>query len=170
MEYRVVITKMDDARWSAIAPGLPHCEVEAPTRDQAIEQIKDRILQTAQNTEIVKIEFPGLSLGVPGSVSSTPGSSGSIWDSFGISRDDPTLDEFFDEIERRRDQLMVIAGQIVEVTQNPDQSWRAIVTAYPDCEVVAGTRGEVLDRIEQRITESLPREEDACAEVSLASD
>lgn len=171
MEFTVVITKKPDTLWRAEVPGYVEFEAEAETRDQAIEQIKDRIVEAMSCREIVRIEVPiearsaqNLAEPLNNRVFT------SIRDSFGVFRDDPTLDDLFDEIERQRDQLMVIAGQTVEVTQTLDKSWRAVVTSHPDCVATAETRDEVLDRIEQRITDSLPRNEEAHAEVALASD
>jgi predicted RNase H-like HicB family nuclease len=97
MEYTVVITKEPDARWRAVASELPECAVEAPTRDEALARIKERIAEASQHIEVLKIEVPD-----------SPNGNGAPRDSIkslmGLFKDDPTWGEMFDEIERRRDQ------------------------------------------------------------------
>lgn len=96
MEYTVVLTR-ENSRWRAVAKDLPECVVEASTRDLALTQLKARIAESQKYMEILKVE-------VPDSQNSNGSSGDSIKSLMGIFKDDPTLDELFDEIERRRDQ------------------------------------------------------------------
>jgi predicted RNase H-like HicB family nuclease len=101
MEYPIVLTKKPTSRWRAVVPALPTCEAEGETREDVLAQIKNEITQ--YHIEVVKIEVP--------EVKALYGSNGNlnqveedpILKFAGIFRDDPTLDEMFDEIERQRD-------------------------------------------------------------------
>lgn len=105
MEYTVVLTR-ENSHWRAVATDLPECAVDAPTRDEAITMIKSRIADVSQYVEILKIEIPECSgIEQPLNVSKL-NKTGSIWDYYGVFKDDPTLDEMFDEIERKRDQRL----------------------------------------------------------------
>jgi predicted RNase H-like HicB family nuclease len=171
MEFTVVITKEPDKPWRAAAPGFTEIEVEAETRDQVIERIKERLVESLHHREIVRVEVPvELELAYSLTESHNNKVYSGIPEGFGSFRNNPILDEMFDEIERRRDELMVIAGEVVEVTQAPDEYWHAVVVAHPEYKAKAGTRDEVMDKIERLITEYLSREEDERAEISLASD
>lgn len=109
MEYTVVITKEPNAHWRAVASELPECAVEAPTRDEALTRIKERIAEASQQIEVLKVEVPDSPNGNQNGLaaSSFLKREGSIWDHLGAFKDDPTWDEMFDEIERRRDQHLV---------------------------------------------------------------
>lgn len=100
MEYNVVLTKKPNSHWRALVPALPACEVEAETREEALAQIKDEI--TPYYVEVVTVEVPTTQTPPP-----TNGTGYTTfeqeWPHYGIFKDDPTLDEMFDEIERRRD-------------------------------------------------------------------
>ncbi len=101
MEYTVILTKKPNAPWQAVVPALPSCAAEAATREEVLAQIRDELTQS--QIEMVRIEIPG-----PARTFETNGvpekkGAGSLLEFAGIFRDDPTLDELFDEIERRRD-------------------------------------------------------------------
>lgn len=104
MEYKIVITKEPESRWQAMVQGWPDCEAEAETREQVIAAIKARLAERLRHTEVIHIEAPAPAL----SAQSSNGAAEYMtfaeeWPDFGIFRDDPTLDELFDDIERRRD-------------------------------------------------------------------
>lgn len=101
MEYTVILTKKPNSPWQGVVPALPSCVAEAATREEVIAQIREELIQT--QIEMVRIEVPGPARafetnGLPGKKG-----AGSLLEFAGIFRDDPTLDEMFDEIERRRD-------------------------------------------------------------------
>ena len=101
MEYTIVLMKKPTSRWRAVVPALPACEAEAETREDVLAQIKEEITQ--YHIEVVKIEVPEAenlyrSNGNLNQLEEDP-----ILKFAGIFRDDPTLDEMFDEIERQRD-------------------------------------------------------------------
>ena len=104
MEYTVLITKESDSLWRAAVGGLPECNAEAETRDQVITAIKGRLDELMRNTEVIRFEAPAptiLTQSLNGeAVYSTFEQE---WPDFGVFHDDPTLDELFDDIERRRD-------------------------------------------------------------------
>jgi hypothetical protein len=100
VQYTIVITKERNMPWRAVATELPQCVVEAPTRDEAIAEIKNRILKDAPHVEVLKLELPD-------SLNGNSHDEDSIRSRMGIFKDDPTLDEMFDEIERRRDQNLI---------------------------------------------------------------
>ncbi len=100
MEYAVVITKKPTSRWQAMIQGWPDCVAEAETREQVIAAIKARLAERLRHTEVIHIEAPAPALSNGVSEYTTFAEE---WPDFGVFRDDPMLDELFDEIERRRD-------------------------------------------------------------------
>jgi predicted RNase H-like HicB family nuclease len=104
MEYTVVITKDPNSPWRAVVPALAHCEAEAETRDEVVERIKEAIAQMPQrHIEVVKIEVPDADNLARLNGNLKQAEEDPILKFAGIFRDDPYLDELFDEIERRRD-------------------------------------------------------------------
>jgi len=104
MEYTVFITKESDSLWRAVVQELPECKAEAETRDQVITAIKTRLAELMRYTEVIRIEAPAPTMqtqSLNGEVGYTTFEQ--EWPDFGAFRDDPTLDELFDDIERRRD-------------------------------------------------------------------
>lgn len=101
MEYTVILTKKPNSLWHGVVPSLPSCVAEAATREEVIAQIRDEL--TLAQIEVVRIEVPGPTQA--SEINSLPErkGAGSPLAFAGIFRDDPTLDEMFDEIERRRD-------------------------------------------------------------------
>lgn len=103
MEYTVVITKDPHAPWRAVVPTIANCEAEAETREEVLERIQAALASLPErHIEVVKIEVPAVPISV-----STNGTGYTTfekeWPHYGIFKDDPTLDEMFDEIERQRD-------------------------------------------------------------------
>jgi predicted RNase H-like HicB family nuclease len=101
MEYTVVLTKKPNSQWRALVPSLPACEAEAETREEVLAQIKDEIAQ--YHIEVVKIEVPEAENLYRSNGNLNQREEDPILRFAGIFRDDPTLDEMFDEIERQRD-------------------------------------------------------------------
>lgn len=106
MEYIVLLTRRGELNplWRAAVPTLPDCVVEAPTRREAIERIRERIADIASHTEVLRVE-----------VSATPKANGDSglsqsvaqWPEFGIFRHDPTWGDLFVSIEEERDAHLV---------------------------------------------------------------
>ncbi len=104
MEYAVVITKEPASRWQAMVQGWLDCTAEVETREQVIAAIKARLAERLRHTEVIHIEAPAPVLSAQGSNGTAEYSTfAEEWPDFGVFRDDPTLDELFVEIERRRD-------------------------------------------------------------------
>ncbi len=98
MQYTVVLNEEPGGQWRAIVPLVPSCAAEAPTRNEALEQIKAKLIAAAPSFEIVQIEVPTngaqngqLKAGVE-----------ERWPGFGMFKDDPNWGEFFDELDRQR--------------------------------------------------------------------
>ncbi|MDX2039893.1 MAG: hypothetical protein SF097_01535 [Acidobacteriota bacterium] len=107
MEYAVVITKEPTSHWQAMVQGWPDCIAEAETREQAIAAVKARLAERLRHTEVIHIEAPAPTLSAQNSYGTAEYTTfEEEWPDFGVFRDDPTLDELFDEIERRRDAHM----------------------------------------------------------------
>lgn len=110
MEYTVLITKESDSLWRAAVQGLPECKAEAETQDQVIAAIKACLDELMRHTEVIRVEATAPAM----RTQSLNGETGYTtfeqeWPDFGAFRDDPTLDELFDDIERRRDAHLVSA-------------------------------------------------------------
>lgn len=104
MEYAVVITKEPTSRWQAAVQGWPDCTAEAETREEVIANIKARLNEQVRHTEVIHIEAPAPALSPQSSNGAAEYTTfAEEWPDFGVFRDDPTLDDLFDEIERRRD-------------------------------------------------------------------
>jgi len=58
MKYTVLLTKENLGHFRAVAANLPHCQVQANTRDQALSEIRDLISRFLSQTEIVQLEIP----------------------------------------------------------------------------------------------------------------
>ncbi len=99
MEYAVVITKEPASRWQTMIQGWPDCAAEAETREQVIAAVKARLAERLRHTEVIHIEAPAPALSNGAADYTTFAEE---WPDFGVFRDDPTLAELFDDIERRR--------------------------------------------------------------------
>ncbi len=58
MKHTVLITKENPGHFRAVAANLPHCQVQADTRDQALSEIRDQISRFLSQTEMVQLEIP----------------------------------------------------------------------------------------------------------------
>ena len=95
MEYTVILTQPDAARWRATVPALPDCNVEAPTRAEVLGKIRDRIISVARQAEVLRLQVPVAPQAMPLDAE-TP------WRLFGAFHDDATWDALFDQIEQPR--------------------------------------------------------------------
>ena len=108
MEFDVLITQEADATWRAVTAALPNCIVTGATREEAIARITACLAESYRHAEVLRLSIP-----TNGSTSNGA-STASVapkpeWPGYGIFKDDPMLDELFDEIERRRDEHLVWA-------------------------------------------------------------
>ena len=106
MEFDVVITQEPDASWRAVTAALPNCAVTGTTRAEVIERITACLTESFSHSEVLRLSIPanGFSSNGASSVGVAPQPE---WPGYGIFKDDPMLDELFDEIERRRDEHTV---------------------------------------------------------------
>jgi len=96
MKYTVLLTKEQPGQFLAVAVNFPHCQVQANTRDEALNDIRDRLNRFLSQTEMVQLEIPStLSPNSP-RLEETP------WQWFGAFQEDPTWGPLFEEIERQR--------------------------------------------------------------------
>jgi predicted RNase H-like HicB family nuclease len=90
MTYRVLLRKEPTNGYVATALDWPHCQVAAPTRQAALEQIQAAITDLLTTSEIVDLEIP-----IP--VIPSP-----YTETFGMFRDDPTFAAFLEEVNHYR--------------------------------------------------------------------
>lgn len=104
MEYTVILTRPSSSLpWRAVAPGLPDCAVEAPTRAEAIKGIRQRIMAVASYSEVLRLELP-----TPKTADDlSQGRDETPWQWFGAFKNDPTWGPLFDEVERQRDAHLI---------------------------------------------------------------
>ena len=100
MEYTVILTRQPGAPWRAAVPILPDCAVEAPTREQALEKIRERITVVTSHSEVLRLRVPAAPKTTGEQLSEA---SQTPWQWFGAFQNDPTWGLLFDEIERQRD-------------------------------------------------------------------
>ena len=90
MTYRVLLRKEQANGYVAVALDWPGCQVTAPTRAAALEQIQTVITDILSEGEIVDLEIPE---------ALTPHAYGKT---FGAFRDDATFADFLGEVEQYR--------------------------------------------------------------------
>lgn len=88
--YQVLLRKQPANGYIATALGWPNCQVSAPTRDEAVEQIRNAIADLLKAGEIIDLDI------------STPIIPADYADTFGAFRDDPTFAEFVAEVDLYR--------------------------------------------------------------------
>jgi predicted RNase H-like HicB family nuclease len=96
MKYTVLLTKENLGHFRAVVANLPHCQVQANTRDQALSEIRDLISRFLSQTEMVQLEIPSTPSPNSPRLEETP------WQWFGAFQEDPTWGPLFEEIERQR--------------------------------------------------------------------
>jgi predicted RNase H-like HicB family nuclease len=101
MECTIILTKQPGLHWRAFVPGWPECTAEASTRDEALTEIKHKLVEAVSHSEIVRVDLP-----VPEDRvrSNAEGVSIDEWPDYGIFSNDPTLKQLFTEIENNRNQ------------------------------------------------------------------
>lgn len=92
MSYPILLRSKPNNGYVATALTLSNIEVEAPTREQALTQIRQVISDTLAQGEIVDLEISG----------AKPIIASSYDEIFGMFKDDPTFPEFVDEVEKYR--------------------------------------------------------------------
>ena len=100
MTYRVLVRKEPTNGYIATALDWPHCQVAAPTREAALEQIQVAIADLLTTGEIVDLEIPTHVIPTP------------YADTFGMFRDDPTFTTFVEEVNhyrQERNQIVLLA-------------------------------------------------------------
>jgi len=95
MEYTVILTDEIDGKIHATVPGLPECDVEAKTRNEALDIVRETITTIIGRSEIVHLEVP---IGPK---------SGSLhhetpWEWFGTFKNDLNWEKLFNKIENER--------------------------------------------------------------------
>ena len=90
----ILLEHNDQGNAIATVLELPNCQVEAPTREQALEALKHRIETRLEKAEILSVEIQ------PTSIPENP------WMKFaGIFKDDPQFDEFQQCIQDYRQEI-----------------------------------------------------------------
>ena len=101
MHYTTLLTHQPENTWRAVVPGLPDCVAEAPTRAEVLEKIRERILETAARTEVLRVEVPARPRNANGDLPEAAASA--PWHWFGAFQGDEQWTEIFTEIEQQRD-------------------------------------------------------------------
>lgn len=93
LNYSVLIQQQSENSWTAIALGGLDCKVQASTREQALENLRQSIQQRFANAEIAQLEVQIPSAEHP-------------WMKFaGMFKDDPYWNEFLDDMATYRREL-----------------------------------------------------------------
>ncbi len=95
MNYTVILTEKADGSYYASVPALPDCRAKAETRVEALDSVRQTIVNFISRSEVVKLD-----------VHVEP-KSGALhqetpWEFFGGFQDDRTWGPLFDEIENYR--------------------------------------------------------------------
>lgn len=93
LNYSVLVEQQSENRWTAIALGGLDCKAQAPTREQALEELQRSIQERFSNAEITQLEVQVPSTEHP-------------WMKFaGMFKDDPYWDEFLEDMAAYRREL-----------------------------------------------------------------
>jgi hypothetical protein len=88
--YQILLRKQPTNGYVATALGWPDCQVTAPTRDEAVKQIRTTIADLLISGEVINLDIP---------TSITPASYS---ETFGAFREDSTFAEFVAEVSLYR--------------------------------------------------------------------
>lgn len=88
MNYQILLRKEPTNGYIATVLGWPGQEVIAPTREEALTQIRAAITEALATAEIVDLDL------------ATPAIPSAYAETFGMFRDDPTFTEFVEEVSR----------------------------------------------------------------------
>ncbi len=119
-----VILTPPNGRFRAQVAELPECKAEAESRDKALALLEKRLQKIVKRSEILHLEIsaPAKSLRNKTGASKPPNlvkfeapnyvnvkepPGQTVWDYYGIFKDDPTWWPMIDEIERRRDRQRI---------------------------------------------------------------
>lgn len=109
-DYKVLLTHSfisktnTGMRWRATLLDFPTIVEEARSRDQAIQQIKQRIIELLAHAEIITLHAPALPVETQGNGDELTAQG---WNDHGLFKDDQAALQLFDEIERARDSQLV---------------------------------------------------------------
>jgi len=93
MRYLVILQPQDNGGYRAAAPGLPGCQSEGATEEEALANIRQVMAETLQRVKIVTVE-------VPEPVSPDP------WAKIvGMYADEADFEEFQKELESYRREI-----------------------------------------------------------------
>ena len=106
MLYQILLRRQPTNGYSATALGWPDCQVTAPTREEAVEQIRSAIADLLVAGEIIDLDIP-TSI-IPALYS----------DTFGAFRDDPTFAEFVAEVNLYRQEQNQLSNGMTLLTRN----------------------------------------------------
>lgn len=81
MHYPVIVRAESKHRYIARPVGMPEIEVEAATRDAAVEAVRGKLKDMLAGAELVDVEIPGIA-------------GHALLDFFGSSADDPDWEEY----------------------------------------------------------------------------
>ncbi len=96
MQYQILVEHPNQNGFIASVIGLPDCVVEGATEEEAINRAKLKLKSRLAQSKIVTVEVDAPAQGL----------TGNPWiDSAGIFKDDPTYDEFLEEIAKYRREL-----------------------------------------------------------------
>ena len=94
MTYSVLLRQNPKGGFLATALAWPNFEIEAPSREEALEKMQKTIANMLSKGEIVELEIP----------TSQPILSSTYPETFGMFREDPTFPEFVEETNKYRQQ------------------------------------------------------------------
>jgi hypothetical protein len=123
MTCTVVLTPQN-GRFHAQVAEFPDCKAEAEDRDQTLALLEKRIQEFVNRSEILHLEISApaqplsgktktpkppnvVKFEAPNYLNSKEPPGKTIWDYYGIFKDDPTWWPMIDEIERRRDRQRI---------------------------------------------------------------
>jgi hypothetical protein len=98
MQYTVMLTRDAETHWRAVVPALPEYVAEAATREAALAQLSERLMQAQPQIEFVQVVVPDAKTNGQASVTKTA----DPWPYFGAYAGDANWGEFFEELDRKR--------------------------------------------------------------------
>ena len=91
MQYPVIVRPVSDSQYAAEPVGKPELRVEAPSEEDALEQVGEALSRWLGEGKLVQLNVPESS------------EAGNPWlDTFGRSADDPHFEEVMKEVARAR--------------------------------------------------------------------
>jgi hypothetical protein len=91
MQYPVIVRPVSESQYAAEPVGKPELKVEAPTEEDALEQLGEVLSHWLGRGKLVQLDIPESS------------EAGNPWlDTFGRSADDPHFEEVMKEVARAR--------------------------------------------------------------------